>query len=397
MTASAPQIEAFRSRARAWLAAHFPRVLSGRSQAYAEAPTPDLTLWRKAMGETGWGVPTWPTRYGGGGLSPAEAAVLREEMARIGAENPIGGMGVMMFGPTLLEYGDEVQKMRHLPPIARGETRWCQGFSEPGAGSDLASLQTRAVDGGDHFLINGQKIWTSGAHLADWCFCLVRTDTAKKHDGISFVLIDMRAPGVEARPIRLSNGASMFCEVFFTDVRVPKDHLVGPLNGGWSIAKRLLQHERSGLASAAQAQRAQARVQMPDLAKEYVGVDEAGRIADSDLRRRVIAFEMDLRALQLTNARSSLESRSQQGPSAATSILKQAGWFVRRDGAELTVEIMGNRGVAWEGVDFTDEEYAAIRNMLYSKAGGIAGGSQEIQYNIIAKRLLQLPDAGSGR
>ena len=200
------------------------------------------------MGDKGWGVPTWPTAYGGGGLSPDQAKVLQKEMAAIGAWNPIGGMGTMMFGPTLLEYGSEEQKHRHIPPIAKGEIRWCQGFSEPGAGSDLASLQTKCEDKGDHWLVNGQKIWTSGAQWADWCFCLVRTDTTEKHEGISFLLIDMRTPGVEVRPIKLISGASPFCETFFTDVKVPKENLVGPLNGGWTIAKRLLQHERSGLA-----------------------------------------------------------------------------------------------------------------------------------------------------
>jgi alkylation response protein AidB-like acyl-CoA dehydrogenase len=390
-------LESFRTRTRDWLAEHFPPSLAGRATAFAAAEGPDdhaedLGRWRAAMGESGWGVPTWPTRYGGGGLTPAEAGVLREEMARIGAWNPIGGMGVMMFGPTLLEYGTEAQKARHLPPVSRAQVRWCQGFSEPGAGSDLASLSTRAEDKGDHFLVNGQKIWTSGAHLADWCFCLVRTDPSRKHEGISFLLIDMRTPGVETRPIRLISGASPFCETFFTDVVVPKENLVGPLNGGWGIAKRLLQHERSGLAAAAQAQRAEARAQLPDLAKEYIGEDEAGRMDMADLRERIIAFETELRAFQLTNARSAASTRARQGPTATASILKNVGSFVRRDGAELTAEAMGVHGLGWEGDPFTDEEIAAVRNLFASKAGGIAGGSQEIQYNIIAKRILDLPD-----
>jgi alkylation response protein AidB-like acyl-CoA dehydrogenase len=389
-------LEAFRERARAWLAENFPPSLKGRATAFV-ADTPedraeDVARWRTAMAESGWGVPTWPTRYGGGGLTPAEAGVLREEMARIGAWNPIGGMGVMMFGPTLLEYGTEAQKARHLPPITRGELRWCQGFSEPGAGSDLAGLSTRAEDKGDHFLVNGQKIWTSGANLADWCFCLVRTDPTRKHEGISFLLIDMRTPGVETRPIRLISGASPFCETFFTDVVVPKENLVGPLNAGWGIAKRLLQHERSGIAAAAQTQRAEARAQLPDLAKEYAGEDEAGRLDMTDLRERIIAFETDLRAFQLTIERSSASTRARQGPTATASVLKNAGSFVRRDGAELTSEAMGVHGLGWEGDPYTDEEVAAVRNLFASKVGGIAGGSQEIQYNIIAKRILELPD-----
>ncbi|HEY2048784.1 MAG TPA: acyl-CoA dehydrogenase family protein [Caulobacteraceae bacterium] len=389
-------LDAFREHARTWLAENFPPSLKGRATAFAaeasEDHAEDAERWRKAMAETGWGTPTWPTRYGGGGLTPAEAGVLREEMARLGAWNPIGGMGVMMFGPTLLEYGNEAQKARHLPPISRADLRWCQGFSEPGAGSDLAGLSTRAEDKGDHFLVNGQKIWTSGAHMADWCFCLVRTDPSRKHEGISFLLIDMRTPGVETRPIRLISGASPFCETFFTDVVVPKENLVGPLNAGWGIAKRLLQHERSGIAAAAQTQRAEARAQLPDLAKEHVGEDEDGRVGMSDLRERIIAFETELRAFQLTLTRSAASTRARQGPTATASILKNAGSFVRRDGAELTSEAMGVHGLGWEGDPFTDEEIAAVRNLFASKAGGIAGGSQEIQNNIIAKRILELPD-----
>jgi alkylation response protein AidB-like acyl-CoA dehydrogenase len=390
------ELDAFRERARAWLVENFPPSLKGSMTAFvaevAEDRAEDVARWREAMADTGWGVPSWPTRYGGGGLTPAEAGVLREEMARIGAWNPIGGMGVMMFGPTLLEYGTEAQKARHLPPITRGELRWCQGFSEPGAGSDLAGLSTRAEDKGDHFLVNGQKIWTSGANLADWCFCLVRTDPTRKHEGISFLLIDMRTLGVETRPIRLISGASPFCETFFTDVVVPKENLVGPLNAGWGIAKRLLQHERSGIAAAAQTQRAEARAQLPELAKEYAGEDEDGRVDMSDLRERIIAFETDLRAFQLTIARSAASTRARQGPTATASVLKNVGSFVRRDGAELTSEAMGVHGLGWEGDPFTDEEIAAVRNLFASKAGGIAGGSQEIQYNIIAKRILELPD-----
>src|SRR3954462_5619147 len=204
-------LDAFRADARAWLEENFPASLrkdpdriTAVEQGAAEADG-DVALWKQRMGAKGWGVPTWPKAYGGGGLSRPEAKVLAEELNRIGARNPIGGMGVSMFGPTLLEYGNEAQKQTHIPPIVKGELRWCQGFSEPGAGSDLASLQTKAVDMGDHWLVSGSNNWTSGAHLADWCFCLVRTDPSKKHEGISFLLIDMKSPGVEARPILLIN------------------------------------------------------------------------------------------------------------------------------------------------------------------------------------------------
>src|SRR5579859_5885857 len=392
-------LETFRGEARAWLAEAFPPALahtagSTMGGAAPRDPGPDDELWRERMAANGWGAPTWPRACGGGGLSPPQARALAEEMARIGAFNPIGGMGVMMFGPTLLEYGSEEQKLRHLPPIARGELRWCQGFSEPGAGSDLAALQTRAEDRGDHWLVNGQKIWTSGANLADWCFCLVRTDPARKRDGISFLLIDMRSAGVETRPIKLISGASPFCETFFTDVRVAKENLVGPLNGGWTIAKRLLQHERSGLGAAASGARADPRSRLPNLAKTYVGLDGAGRIAGPDLRARVTLFEMEAKAFALTIERVSAEGRGRnRGPSPAASIMKQVGSFLRRDGAELTAEIMGVRGLGWEGEPFTVDELAATRNLFGSKAGGIAGGSQEVQWNIIAKRILGLPDA----
>src|ERR1700761_2471905 len=246
------ELDAFRAEVRAWLDENFPKSLAHQPQAMipgAESQTEDHKRWKAAMVAKGWGTPTWPTEYGGGGLSGAQARVLQQEMARIGAENPVAGMGTSMFGPTLLEYGTEEQKQRHIPPIVRGELRWCQGYSEPGAGSDLASLQTKAEDKGDHFLINGQKIWTSYADKADWIFCLVRTDPTKKHEGISFLLFDMTTPGVEARPIQLISGESPFCETFFTDVKVPKSGLVGKLNHGWDIAKKLLQHERQNISA----------------------------------------------------------------------------------------------------------------------------------------------------
>jgi alkylation response protein AidB-like acyl-CoA dehydrogenase len=310
---------------------------------------------------------------------------------RAGAYNPIGGMGVMMFGPTLLEYGTEAQKQQHIPAIVKGDLQWCQGFSEPGAGSDLAALQTRAEDKGDHYLVNGSKIWTSGAQYADWCFCLVRTDTSKKHEGISFVLFDMKTPGVEVRPIKLISGNSPFCETFLTDVRVEKDQLVGPLNGGWTIAKRLLQHERSGLSGAGGGRMGGGR-SLTSLAKDYVGLDETGRIADRDLRTRIIQTEIDARAFQQTAIRAMLESKGNAGPSAATSIMKNAGTRVMQDRAELTLEVMGHQGLGWEGDDFTPEELGAVRQWLGGKATTIYGGSQEIQNNIISKRILGLPD-----
>ena len=392
------KLAAFRAEARAWLEANFPSSLKGRGNVGGEAPVTwegDAALWKQRMADRGWGVPTWPAAYGGGGLSFKEAQVLRDEMAAIGAWNPIGGMGVMMFGPTLLEYGTEAQKTQHIPPIARGELRWCQGYSEPGAGSDLASLQTKAEDRGDSFLVNGQKIWTSGAQWADWCFCLVRTDFTKKHEGISFLLIDMRAPGVETRPIKLISGFSPFCETFFTDVSVPKENLVGPLNGGWTVGKRLLQHERNSLSGGSSGTAGGDRKRLVQVSTDYIGLDSSGRLADADFRARLILNQMEAHAYALTLRRIADEGKSANGPSAVTSILKNVSAKLVTETAEMAIEAMGQRGLGWEGETYSEDELAAVRSYLGVKAHAIAGGSTEIQNNIISKRILGLPDANA--
>ena len=384
-------LDAFRAEAREWLDANFPKSLANLPLAMipgAEAQSEDHRLWKQRMADKGWGTPTWPTQYGAGGLSGPQARVLQQEMDRVGADHPMMGMGLSMFGPTLLEYGTEAQKQRHIPPIVRGELRWCQGYSEPGAGSDLASLQTKCEDAGDHWKINGQKIWTSGAQYADWCFCLVRTDTSKKHEGISFVLINMHQPGVETRPIKLIAGNSPFCETFFTDARAEKDDMVGPLNGGWTVGKRLLQHERSGQGGG----RMMAGADVVSLAKKYVGLDEKGRIADSDLRTRVAKHMMDARAHGLTLARAVAEAKGNLNPSATTSVMKNSGTWIGQEKAELTLEIMGHQGLGWDGDDFAPDEREAVRTWLSGKATTIFGGSQEVQSNIVSKRILGLPD-----
>jgi alkylation response protein AidB-like acyl-CoA dehydrogenase len=395
----AADTEAFRKEAREWLEANFPPQLRKEPDTTMEQmegglkPSEAAELWRKRIGEKGWGTPTWPKEYGGGGLSQAEARVLAEEMNRIGARNPIVGMGPGMFGHTLLEYGSEEQKQKHFPPIVRGELRWCQGFSEPGSGSDLASLSTKAEDKGDHWLVNGQKIWTSGAQFADWCFCLVRTDPkAKKHEGISFLLIDMHSPGVEARPIKMISGASGQCETFFTDVKVPKENLMGQLNGGWAIAKRLLQHERNGMGNRTGDPRAVQADTLVDTAKHYVGVDESGRLADADLRSRLTAFKMEEQAFRQTVRRAAAEARGANSPSATTSIMKNVSMKVMQDRSEILLEIMGAQGLGWDGEGFEKDELSTVRGWLAGKAGSIYGGSQEIQNNIITKRILGLPE-----
>ena len=402
--ATAPDLTAtdalddFRAEARAWLAENFPASLKGKDNALSALegphdPTDDERAWTKAMGEKGWGVPSWPKAYGGGGLDRHQVRVLQEEMGRIGAWNPIGGMGVMMFGPTLLEYGSEEQKLEHIPAIAKNEVRWCQGYSEPGAGSDLASLQTFAEDMGDHYLVNGQKTWTSGGQWADKCFALVRTDKSQKHAGISFLLIDMKSPGVEVKPIRMISGQSPFCETFFTNVKVPKGNLVGREGQGWEIGTRLLQHERNSLSGGGStASRMFAGKPLGQLAKDYRGANDDGTVADSDLRMRIVRHEMDQRAFMLTLRRAAMEAKSNQGPSAATSIMKNVGARLTQDRAELSVEIMGMAGLGWEGEGFTETELAQTRTWLWGKAVSIYGGSTEIQNNVIAKRILGMLD-----
>jgi alkylation response protein AidB-like acyl-CoA dehydrogenase len=390
-------LESFRAEARAFIEANFPKSLKGRDALSLMegfgSKDPDFLAWKKAMGEKGWGIATWPKPWGGG-LSKAQGRVLMQELARAGAFNPVGGMGVAMFGPTLLEYGNDEQKKKHMPGIATGTVRWCQGYSEPGAGSDLAGLRTQAVDKGDHFLVNGQKIWTSGAQYADMCFCLVRTDNTRKHEGISFLLIDMKSPGVETRPIKLISGNSPFCETFFTDVKVPKENLMGPLNGGWTVGKRLLQFERDGQGGNARGAsfRGADQRSVDEIAKTYVGSDGRGRIADTDLRARVANHMMDTAAMRLTVQRMQDDARSNQGPSAVTSIMKNANVKVNQERAELLIEIMGFQGLGWEGDSFAENEINATRNWLSGKAQSIYGGSNEIQSNIIAKRILGLLD-----
>lgn len=390
------ELDAFRTEARSWLDENYPQSLREDPEAGTRMimggvkPTGDFLVWKQRMAEKGWGTPTWPKKYGAGGLTGAEARVLAEEMDRIGAYNPMIGMGLSMFGPTLLEYGTEEQKQRHIPPIVKGELRWCQGYSEPGAGSDLASLMTKCEDAGDHWKINGQKIWTSGAQYADWCFCLVRTDTTKKHEGISFVLIDMHQPGVETRPIKLIAGSSPFCETFFTDARAEKDDMVGPYNGGWTVGKRLLQHERSGQGGSRMA--GGGGVSIPDMAKKYVGVDDQGRLADSDLRTRISQHQINAKAHALTILRAMDEAKGNVNPSATTSVMKNSGTWIGQNRSELLLEIMGHQGLGWAGEDFDKDELETVRAWLSGKATTIFGGSQEVQSNIVSKRILGLPD-----
>ncbi|MGR4863515.1 acyl-CoA dehydrogenase family protein [Caulobacter sp. LARHSG274] len=391
-------LETFRAETRAWLEANYPPSLNA-PMGEDEAPwggrqavwrNPDAKLWLDRMAQRGWTAPMWPRQYGGGGLSKDQNKVLEQELHRLKARPALLSFGVWMLGPVLLEYATEEQKQRFIPPIVRGEIRWCQGYSEPGAGSDLAALQTRCEDQGDHWLINGQKVWTSYADQADWIFCLVRTDTSKKHEGISFVLFDMTSPGIEARPIKLISGSSPFCETFFDNVKVPKDQLVGKVNGGWDIAKRLLQYERQNISASGFG--AGGGLDLVEVAKQEVGVDAAGRLADGDLRGRIAQHRMDAQAFTLTVHRAEQESKAGNGPSAAVSIIKYAAAKLNQDRFELMVEAMGLQGLGWAGEGFTPEELAVTRGLLRSKGNSIEGGTSEVNLNVVAKRVLGLLD-----
>lgn len=390
-------LDAFRAQTRAWLEANCPPEMrtparseedicwGGRKGQYSAAQM----TWLQRMGERGWTVPTWPKEYGGGGLSNAQAKVLSQEMAALGCRSPHSNFGIWMLGPALLKFGSEAQKREHLPRIARGEIRWCQGYSEPNSGSDLASLQTRAEDRGDHFIVNGQKIWTSYADRADWIFCLVRTDpTAKKHEGISFVLFDMASEGVTTQPIRLISGKSPFCETFFDNVRVEKHNLVGQINRGWDVAKYLLGHERAMIGGTGSADIARP---LGEVIAGLVGTDEQGRIADSLLRARVAEFEVDEAAFKLTMARFGDSTRAGQAHPAYPSALKYYGSELNKRRYELLVAAGGSDTLEWESE--RSNHGATIRSWLRTKANSIEGGTSEVQLGIIAKRILELPGA----
>lgn len=389
-------LETFRSDTRAWLDANCPpdmrtpanddddRCWGGRNATFK---SPGQKQWLERMAARGWTAPEWPREYGGGGLSKDEARVLRVEMRALGCRSPLDSFGIWMLGPALLKYGSEEQKQKYLPEITRGEIRWCQGYSEPGAGSDLASLQTRAEDKGDHYLVNGQKIWTSYANKADWIFCLVRTNaSAKKHEGISFLLFDMASKGVSTKPILLISGRSPFCETFFSDVEVPKGNIVGEVDKGWTIAKYLLTHERDMIGGMG------TTVGRPlgQVAADAVG-QEDGRLADPMLRADIARYDIDAWAFQTAMERAGDLAKAKQAHPALSSMLKYYGTELNKRRHELLMSAGGSDALEWES-DRSDGG-AAARDWLRTKANSIEGGTSEVQLNIISKRILELPGA----
>ena len=394
------QLENFRQEVKSWLDENCPasmrngaeptiptdEVWGGRKAQYKN---PESKIWLDRMGQKGWTMPTVAKEYGGGGLSKEEVKILNEEMWMIGAKGPLLSFGIWMLAPVLLEYGTEEQKKEHLPKIIKGEIRWCQGYSEPGSGSDLASLATKAEDIGEHFLVNGQKVWTSYADKADWIFALVRTGPKEpKHDGISFLLIDMETQGVSTKPITLISGKSPFCETFFDDVKVTKANLIGELNAGWTIAKVLLQHEREfiskfGLASAM----GSSGKDIVSLAKEHLG-EENGKISNGFYRSEITAHKIKEHAFGLTLKRAGDEG-GKASPTA--SMFKLYGTEHNKKRHELMVSVAGINGVAWDGDEFDDNEKNLTKSWLRTKGNSLEGGTSEVQLNVISKRVLGLP------
>ena len=390
-------LETFRAETRAWLEENCPPGARGPGpipigSTKIELDT-DTRLWLERMAEKGWTVPTWPKAYGGAELDREEYQVLVSELTRIGARTPLTGRGVNYIGPTILEFGTDEQKEKWLPRCARGEGAWAMGYSEPGAGSDLASLRTRAELNGDQYVVNGSKTWTSDAVDCDYIFALVRTSPDKpKHQGISLILVDMSQPGVRVSPIRLISGASPFCETYFEDAIVPAEDLIGGVDNGWTVGKRLLQFERSTHAginiSGSQGGRVEEN-RVSDVVRRYIGTSE-GRLNDTEVRASLTRFDMNTHAQRLTQARA-IDEMKARAPGFTSSAVKLTNALNIQDGDELVVEAMGTQGLRADR-SAADDEIARVRKWLYQKSLTIAGGTKEVQMNIIAKRVLGLPD-----
>jgi alkylation response protein AidB-like acyl-CoA dehydrogenase len=399
-------IESFRAELVEFLEHELPRQLGELPPASAdywggrrpELPHPSSKRYCDLMAERGLTAPTWPREYGGGGLDKERAKIVVAELRRLGLPLPLVGFGMSMIGPTLLQFGTEDQRREHLPKIALGEIRWAQGYSEPNAGSDLASLAASARIVGDDIVLNGQKIWTSYADKADWMFGIFRTDTGgKKQEGITFLLLDLAQPGVEVRPIKLISGASPFCETFFTDARALTRDIIHGVGNGWTVAKALLGHERTMIGdvfgAGGRGRPATSGNPLVELARDYVGERErGGRIVDPVLRDRVTQFTMEERCFALTMQRSADAAKAGHKPGPESSIFKIYGTELNQRRQELMLALRGPQGVGWEGEGFDARELAQTRDWLRSRGNTIEGGTSEIQLNIIAKHVLALPD-----
>jgi acyl-CoA dehydrogenase len=382
------ELETFRAETRVWLEANCPAEMrepvrdegdacwGGRNAVFK---SPAQKQWMDVMAAKGWTVPDWPKAYGGAGLSPAEAKILREEMGRIKARPPLSSFGIWMLGPALLKFGTEDQKVHYLNQIARGEIRWCQGYSEPGSGSDLVSMQTYGEDMGDHWNVNGQKIWTSYADKADWIFCLVRTDKTNKYQGISFLLFDMKTPGVTTKPILLISGNSPFCETFFDNVKVPKDQIVGEVNRGWDVAKYLLGHEREMISGGGLG------TGMASIGKQFSAVAATEPV----LRADMADFDVEVMAFRAMSEKFVDEAKSGKAHPAQPNMMKYVGTELNKRRHELIMAAGGSDALEWEG----ESGGAPARGWLRTKANSIEGGTSEVMLGVVAKRILDLPGA----
>jgi len=384
-------LESFRSEIRAWIEANCPPEMrtpargdddvcwGGRNFVFQSEAQKQ---WMERCAEKGLTVPDWPKEYGGAGLSAAETKIFRQEMARAGARSPLNSFGIWMLGPALLKFGTEEQKRHYLPQIARGEIRWCQGYSEPGSGSDLVSLQTYGEDKGDHWVVNGQKIWTSYADKADWIFCLVRTDKENKYHGISFLLFDMTTPGVTTKPIKLISGYSPFCETFFDNVVVPKHQIVGELNRGWDVAKYLLGHEREMISN----------MGGNDGGTASLGGGIKDALDDEPLLRAQLAmFDVESLAFRAHSERFMDEWKTGKAHPAYSNLMKYIGTELNKKRHELVMAAGGSDALEWESERSNGGKKA--RDWLRTKANSIEGGTSEVMLNVVAKRILEMPGA----
>ncbi|HEX4890395.1 MAG TPA: acyl-CoA dehydrogenase family protein [Alphaproteobacteria bacterium] len=389
-----PEETAFQEEIRTFLRENLSPELAAKVRETGFPARADITPWHKKLYEKGWAAPKWPVEHGGPGWSPMQRFIFDAELSLASAPQP-PAFGIGMLAPVLIHYGSEAQKQRFLPKILSGEEYWCQGYSEPGSGSDLASLKTRAEDKGDHYLVNGQKIWTSNAHEADWIFCLVRTDpNAKQQEGISFLLIDMKTPGVEVKPIISINGKHSLNEVFFTDVKVPKENLVGKENMGWTYAKFLLGNERTGIAGVARCKSALERL------RELAAMlrNEDGHLCDDpDFVRRFAAIETDLLALSHTDLRVAAAAAVGEALGPEASILKVKGTEIQQAISDLAVDALGPYAAPFDrpygdnlGGVGPKNRRGVVPAMLFGRAASIYGGTNEVQRNIVAKAVLGL-------
>jgi len=385
-----PEHLAFREEVRAFIRTQMPPQLRETAAVDGHFEHHEIMEWHRVLAKKGWAAPHWPVEYGGPGLDVTSRFILSEELELSGAPG-LSPFGLSMVGPLIIQFGTEAQKKRFLPKILAGEEVWCQGYSEPNAGSDLASLKTRAEDDGQgHFIVNGQKTWTTYAQYAHWIFALVRTDpNAKKQAGISFLLIDMKTPGLVAKPFLTTGGTPAFCETFFDNVVVPKENLVGPLHGGWTMAKALLGHERTLIGSVGQSARAIRRVKR--IAQSTMK-DGRPLLSDPGYRARIARLEIKLRGHEMANYRALAGAQLGHAPGPEASILKIRGTEILQETMVLAMEVMGMNSLTWfnePGVVPPLEQWVpSLFN--YLRATTIYGGSNEIQKNIIAKLILGL-------